>query len=81
MTTSTVARYLAIAVVLLSRHCIMGYQSFPFVDAIDDENHNMLRRSDTIQDMDFDFEEDIQQRRELWGFTSMLCKYYDEFKR
>ena len=74
MTTSTVSRYLVLAVVLLSHYCILGYEAFPLKDAIDNENHNMLRRSDTIQDMDFGFEEDMQQRRELWGFSSMLCK-------
>jgi hypothetical protein len=76
MTPSIVSRYLTLALVVVSRHVVNGYENFQTVG--EEQNHNMLRRQDPFERdfYDYDLEGGEQQRRELWawGFSSMLCK-------
>jgi hypothetical protein len=77
MAPSVVSRYLSLALFVVSCHVVNGYDNFLTVG--EEQNHNMLRRQDPIEEdiYDYDFEGGEQQRRELyaWGFSSMLCKY------
>jgi hypothetical protein len=80
MMPSIISRFLTLAVFVLSQKCVSGTIVFPQSSNSDNENHSMLRRQEPAEDLDFGFNDNFPQRRELWGFSNMLCKYCDELK-
>ena len=71
MMPSIISRYIVLVVLVLSHNCVGGLKAIAQYSDFDNENHGMLRRQELAQD--FDFKDDYLQRRELWGFSNMLC--------
>lgn len=67
MTASIVSRYLVLALLFMVNRRGGAQQVYPMSSELEDENHNMLRRHEPSI-------ENEQQRRELWGFSNLLCK-------